>query len=174
MVLHADSICLKSGVLSALSGVGTATTTISQSTISDPLDVARYDPFACNAAMSLLSIPSMCDIPPFNADAKWRSAMNKGDIAQIRKVLTSSYLTPLDGMRLLQSIQIFEQNKLYDDAYIYATELVAFNPESFDAWRTMLTVTKSTQDEKDNAMKQMQRLDPKNKELFTSKWQKYL
>ncbi len=108
-------------------------------------------------------------VPPFNADAQWRSGMNKGDIVQIRKALTSTYMTPLDTMRLLQSIQILEQNKLYDDAYNYARQLVEFNPESFDAWRTMLTVSKSTPEEKNAAMKQMQRLDPKNKELFAAK-----
>jgi O-antigen ligase len=108
-------------------------------------------------------------IPPFNADMQWREGMNKGDITQIRKALTSSYLTPLDSTRLIQSIDILEQNKLYDDAYIYAKQLVNFNPDSFDAWRIMLLISKSTQDEKNIAMKEMQRLDPKNKELFTAK-----
>lgn len=114
-------------------------------------------------------IGALIFVPPFNADAQWRSGMNKGDIVQIREALTSTYMTPRDSMRLLQSIQILEQNKLYDDAYIYAKELVRFNPESFDAWRTMLTVSKSTAEEKNAAMKQMQLLDPKNKELFTAK-----
>jgi len=72
-------------------------------------------------------------------------------------------------MRLIQSIQILEENQLFDDAYTYAKELVKLNPESFDAWRVMLVVTKSTQDEKNLAMKEMQKLDPKNKELFAAK-----
>lgn len=108
-------------------------------------------------------------IPPFNADVQWRTGMVKGDAAQIRKALESKYMTPMDSMRLIQSIQILEQNQLTDDAYTFAKTLVAFNPESFDAWRTLLAVTKSTQEEKNAAMKQMQRLDPKNKELFTAK-----
>ena len=95
--------------------------------------------------------------------------MVKGDAAQIRKALKSSYMTPLDTMRLIQSIQILEQNKLTDDAYFYAKEVVKFNPGSFDAWRSLLAVSKSTQEEKNFAMKQMQILDPKNKELFTAK-----
>jgi hypothetical protein len=33
----------------------------------------------------------------------------------------------------------------------------------------MLAVSKSTQEEKNAAIKQMQRLDPKNKELFVTK-----
>ena len=114
-------------------------------------------------------IGALIFVPPFNADVQWRSGMVKGDITQIRKALTSAYLTPLDSMRFIQSIQILEDNQLSDDAYKYAKDLVKFNPESFDAWRTLLTVTKSTQEEKNQAMKQMQRLDPKNKELFTSK-----
>ena len=95
--------------------------------------------------------------------------MNKGDVVQIRKALESKYMTPTDTMRLMQSIQILEQNQLTDEAYKFAKELVAFNPESFDAWRVLLTVTKSTQEEKNLAMKEMQKLDPKNKELFTAK-----
>ena len=108
-------------------------------------------------------------VPPFNADVQWRSGVVKGDAAQIRKALTSTYLTPLDSTRLVQSIDILEQNKLYDDAYTYAKKLVELNPNSFDAWRIMLLISKSTQDEKNIAMKEMQRLDPKNKELFTAK-----
>lgn len=114
-------------------------------------------------------IGALLFVPPFNADVQWRSGLVKGDITQIRKALTSAYLTPLDSMRFIQSIQILEQNQLTDDAYKYAQELVKFNPESFDAWRTLLTVSKSTQEEKNQAMKQMQRLDPKNKELFAAK-----
>jgi hypothetical protein len=114
-------------------------------------------------------IGALIFVPPFNADAQWRTGMNKGDVVQIRKALTSTYMTPSDSMRLIQSIQILEQNQLFDDAYVYAKELVKLNPESFDAWRIMLTVTKSTQEEKNLAMKEMQKLDPKNKELFTAK-----
>lgn len=114
-------------------------------------------------------IGALIFVPPFNADVQWRSGIVKGDITQIRKALTSAYLTPLDSMRFIQSIQILEDNQLTDDGYKYAKDLVKFNPESFDAWRTLLAVTKSTQEEKNEAMKQMQRLDPKNKELFTSK-----
>ena len=105
-------------------------------------------------------------VPPFNADAQWRSGMVKGDAAQIRKALKSTYMTPLDNMRLINSVQILEQNKLTDDAYFYAKEAVKLNPESFDAWRTLLSATKATQEEKNFAMERMQILDPKNKELF--------
>ena len=114
-------------------------------------------------------IGALIFVPPFNADAQWRTGMVKGDAAQIRKALKSSYMTPLDTMRLIQSIQILEQNKLSDDAYFYAKEVVKLNPGSFDAWRSLLAVSKSTQEEKNFAMKQMQILDPKNKELFTAK-----
>ena len=114
-------------------------------------------------------IGALVFIPPFNTDVQWRSGVVKGDAAQIKKALTSSYLTPSDTSHLLQSVQILEQNKLYDEAYFYAKQLVNFNPESFDAWRTISLITKSTQEEKNIAMKEMQRLDPKNKELFTAK-----
>jgi hypothetical protein len=114
-------------------------------------------------------IGALVFIPPFNTDVQWRSGVVKGDAAQIKKALTSSYLTPSDTSHLLQSVQILEQNKLYDEAYFYAKQLVNFNPESFDAWKTISLISKSTQEEKNIAMKEMQRLDPKNKELFTAK-----
>jgi hypothetical protein len=161
---------LLSGALVSYERITREQTNISQSNTGSKIKREKNQFFSASLVAGIGGvIGALIFVPPFNADAKWRSGMTKGDVALIRKALTSTYMTPLDTMRLIQSIQILEQNKLYDDAYIYAKDLVAFNPESFDAWRTMLAVTKSTQDEKNAAMKQMQRLDPKNKELFIAK-----
>ena len=114
-------------------------------------------------------IGALIFVPSFNADAQWRAGVVKGNAAQIKKALTPTYLTPRDTSHLLQTVQILEQNKLYDEAYFYAKELVKFNPDNFDAWNSLSLVSKSTQEEKNIAKKEMQRLDPKNKELFTAK-----
>ena len=37
-----------------------------------------------------------------------------------------------------------------------------FNPDNFDAWRVLYSVSKSTQEEKAEALAQMKRLDPNN------------
>lgn len=108
-------------------------------------------------------------IPPFNADVQWRSGMVKGNSAQIRKALTSTYMTPSDSMRLIQSVEILEQNKFYDEAYFYAKQAVKLNPQSFDSWKVLMSVSKSTEADKKYALSQLQILDPKNKELFATK-----
>jgi hypothetical protein len=103
--------------------------------------------------------------PPVSADAKFRSALNSSQIAKIEEVLTSSYLTPTDTFRLLNAIQILEQNKLFDLSYKYSKKAVEFNPESFDAWKIFYSISKSTVEEKKQAKLKMIALDPLNKAL---------
>ena len=84
----------------------------------------------------------------------------------IRDSLTPSYLAPRDSQRLAQAVLLFENSKLYDQAYKYAKEGVAFNPNYFDAWRVLYSISKSTQDEKALALKNMKRLDPHNPDVL--------
>ena len=83
-------------------------------------------------------------------------------LTQLKVALEQSYLTPADTNRLLNAISILENSKLPDVAYEYAKKAVEFNPESFDSWRTLYAVTNSTPADKELAMTNMKRLDPKN------------
>jgi hypothetical protein len=103
--------------------------------------------------------------PPISADAKFQSAMKSANIVNIETSLKSSYLTPTDTVRILNAVQIFEQNKFYDLSYKYVKIAVAFNPENYDSWRSLYLVKNSTVQDKTEAKKHMILLDPLNAEL---------
>ena len=104
--------------------------------------------------------------PPYSADVKWKSAATSGNVEQVERALIPSYLNPQNTARYASATQLFESNKLYDQAYKYAKIGVEFNPDSFDAWKLLYYVQKSTQVDKDLAKQNLERLDPKNKMIF--------
>ena len=103
-------------------------------------------------------------LPPFNADSAWAKATSSGDLEATKKSLVSSYMTPTNVSRMVNSVQLFENNKLYDLALEYARETVAYNPDYFDGWRVLYAVTNSTAADKQSAKENMIRLDPLNTE----------
>ena len=111
-------------------------------------------------------IGALITVPPMSADMKWRAALKAQNVQQVEAALTPSYLAPRDSARLAQAVLLFENSKLPDLAYKYAKEAVAFNPNYFDAWRVLYSISKSTQAEKDQALKEMKRLDPLNPDVL--------
>jgi hypothetical protein len=109
-----------------------------------------------------LVVGALIVVPPLSADMKWRSALSTNDLTQLKLALEPSYMTPSDTNRLLNMVSILENSKLPDVAYEYAKKAVEFNPESFDSWRTLYAITNSTAQDKELAMTNMKRLDPKN------------
>jgi hypothetical protein len=104
-------------------------------------------------------------VPPLNADLKWKSAASAGNLPGIEKVLQPSYLMPYDSNRNSTIVLSLEQSKLYDQAVKYARFNVEYNPESFDAWRTLYSLSLTTPEEKIKAKAQLIRLDPLNPEI---------
>jgi O-antigen ligase len=111
-------------------------------------------------------VGALIAVPPLAADAKWRGALKAQNVQQVETALTPSYLTPRDSQRLAQAVLLFENSKLYDQAYKYALEGVKFNPNYFDAWRVLYSISKSSQTEKDEALMNMKRLDPFNPDVL--------
>ena len=107
-------------------------------------------------------------VPPLSGDMKWKSALTSSDLTQLKLALEPSYLTPTDTNRLLSMVSILENSKLPDVAYEYAKKAVEFNPESFDSWRNLYLVTNSTPADKELALTNMKRLDPKNTNVLNS------
>jgi O-antigen ligase len=101
-------------------------------------------------------------IPPFAADAAWRTALNKGDGTAITKVAEQ---WPRDTYRITQIAIALEGSGLVDQSLNLARENVKFDPRSFDAWRVLSQVTKSTPEEKARSIEMMHKLDPLNTEL---------
>jgi O-antigen ligase len=111
-------------------------------------------------------IGALIAVPPLSGDSKWRSAATSQSAQNIQAVLVPSYLAPEDTYRYISAVQAFESSKLYDLAYQYAQAAVKFNPDSFDSWRVLNAISKSTQADKDLALANMKRLDPKNPDVL--------
>lgn len=111
-------------------------------------------------------IGALIAVPPMSADMKYKSALKSQNVQQVEAALTPSYLAPRDSSRLAQAVLLFENSKLPDLAYKYAKEGVSFNPDYYDAWRVLYAVTKATPEDKELALKNMKRLDPKNPDVL--------
>jgi len=112
-----------------------------------------------------LVVGALIAVPPMSADMKWKSALTAQNVTQVEAALAPSYLAPRDSARMAQAVILFENSKLPDLAYKYALEGVAFSPTYFDAWRVLYGATKATQADKDLALANMKRLDPKNPDV---------
>jgi O-antigen ligase len=111
-------------------------------------------------------VGALIAVPPMAADITWKSALKAQNLQQVEAALTPSYLKPRDSARLAQAVLLLENSKLPDLAYKYAKEGVAFNPDYFDAWRVFYSVSKATQEDRDLALANMKRLDPKNPDVL--------
>lgn len=101
-------------------------------------------------------------VPPYSADAKWRSALTSQNAQTLEEALVPGYLNPQNSYKYANVVQLMENSKLYDLAYKYAQIGVQFNPDNFDAWRVFYSISKSSAAEKAEALAQMKRLDPNN------------
>jgi hypothetical protein len=109
-----------------------------------------------------LVVGALLAVPPLSADMRWSTALKSGSVETVESALQPSYLNPANVNKYLQAIQLFESNQLPDYAYKYAKIAVEFNPNSFDSWKLLYYITKSTQADKDLSLNNMKRLDPKN------------
>ena len=101
-------------------------------------------------------------VPPYSADAKWRSALSSQNAQTLEEALVPGYLNPANSYKYASAVQLMENSKLYDLAYKYAQISVQFNPDNFDSWKTFYFITNSSAAEKAIALENMKRLDPNN------------
>lgn len=104
--------------------------------------------------------------PPYSSDSKWKSALGSGSLEQVETALEPGYMNPQNSFRYATASQLFESNNLTDQAYKYAKIGIVFNPDSFDAWKMLYYIKRSTQEDRDLARKNLLRLDPMNKNIF--------
>jgi hypothetical protein len=101
-------------------------------------------------------------VPPYSADAKWRTALSTQNALKVEEALVPSYLNPINSYKYANAVQLLEGSKLFDLALKYAQMGVEFNPNNFDAWRVLYFISKSSAEEKALALENMKRLDPNN------------
>jgi hypothetical protein len=104
-------------------------------------------------------------VPPLSADTKWRSAIESKDANKVIVTLESNYMNPTDSARLVQAVSLFANSNLLDQARQVALKGIEFNPDYFDAWAQLYSLTNSTEAEKALAFENMKRLDPRNPDV---------
>ena len=107
-------------------------------------------------------------LPPLTADVKWRSSQNTRTLSALEGAMTSSYFNPPNSTKYLNTIQLLEGSQLFEQAHKYAREAVTWNPDAFDLWKVLYLIKNSTQAEKDEALKNMRRLDPLNPDVTST------
>jgi hypothetical protein len=108
-------------------------------------------------------------VPPLSADMKWQEAQKSQDANRLAALVTPSYLNPINSFELANIVGVFESNNLGEMAHKVALEAVKFNPNSFESWRNLSLLSKSTEAEKALAFSNMKRLDPLNTTIGTAK-----
>jgi hypothetical protein len=104
-------------------------------------------------------------VPPYSADTKWRSALASQSVEQVEAALAPSYLNPMNSYKYANAVQLLESSKLTDLALKYAKIGVEFNPDHFDSWKLLYFITASSPEDKELALENMKRLDPKNPDV---------
>ena len=105
-------------------------------------------------------------VPPLSADTKWRTAISSNDANKVLASLESGYLSPTDSARYTQAVQLFASSNLMDQAREIALKAVEFNPDYFDAWAQLHSLSNSTDAERAQALENMKRLDPRNPDVL--------
>ena len=109
-----------------------------------------------------LVIGGLIACPPYTADNKWRDALSSSSVEQLEAALVPGYLNPANSNKYASAVGIFEKSQFPDQAYKYAKIAVEFNPNDFDSWKILYLISKSSPEEKENALANMKRLDPLN------------
>ena len=96
---------------------------------------------------------------------RWREAQLSQDVAKVEASLKPSYMNPLSTYKIINVVGVLETNGFHDLAYKYALEAVRFNPNSFESWKTLSILSKSTDRDVSMALERMLKLDPLNPDL---------
>ena len=100
--------------------------------------------------------------PVLNSDLIWGKAIRSRTIEDYEKALSPGLLNPLNTSRINLAVQTFASSNMPDLALKYAKFGVKFNENNYDGWRQIYFISTSTQSDKDEALKNLNRLDPKN------------
>jgi O-antigen ligase len=104
-------------------------------------------------------------VPPLSSDMAWTSALRSQNLATVEAALVPTYLHPQNSLRYAQAVQTMKQSKLFDKEHQYALVGVKFNPDYFEAWKSLYFATNATPEEKVLALQNLKRLDPLNSDV---------
>jgi hypothetical protein len=126
------------------------------------VNIASSTPATSLAIFVGLVLGLALGLPPFVADAKFRSALSS---ASASALASSATTWPMDIIRLEQGAIIMKNSKLEPQTLLLAERAVGEDPHSYTAWLLIYTSTVSTAKQKAAALVHMKYLDPQNHAL---------
>ena len=103
--------------------------------------------------------------PALNAETTWQSAQQSRNLETIKKALTPSFMNPESSLKYAQAVDLFQRNNLLDLAHEYSLKGTEYNPDYFDGWKQLYYLPNVSMAEKNEAFKNMTRLDPLNPDV---------
>lgn len=107
--------------------------------------------------------------PPLSADMKWRKAQTSQNAKLFEEALQPSFMNPMNSFKINNIVGLFETSGLTDLAHTYGLKATEFNKDSFEAWRNLSQLSKTTDAERQEAFANMKRLDPRNTTIGAAK-----
>ena len=110
-------------------------------------------------------VGALIAVPPLSADMAFASATKSGNFELVKSALAPSYLHPESSARIVNLVQILENSKLSEQAREFALTAVRYNPNDFNSWLALYSIQASTEEEKAEALENLNRLDPLNSDV---------
>jgi O-antigen ligase len=101
-------------------------------------------------------------LPPFIADAQFRSTVLKGEITKIESALQR---WPQNVSNMNFASDLFRKGGFPDQALDMARKAVALNPRNFEAWQQIFLSQNAPEAERNAALIKMREMDPFNSTL---------
>ena len=103
--------------------------------------------------------------PAINAENTWQSATQSRNLENVKKALVPTFMNPASSYKYAQAVGLLQDSNLLDLAHQYSLEATVFNPDYFDAWKQLYYLRNATDEEKNEAIMNMTRLDPLNPDV---------
>ena len=101
-------------------------------------------------------------LPPYVAAAKYMTALETSNPTVFQE---AAYIWPIDPSRMIQIAMTLNENKLEDQGLEVALDAVKKFPNNYSVWSTLDAMKSATSEQKAQAQKEMNRLDPLNPNL---------
>jgi O-antigen ligase len=127
-----------------------------------PVKLSNRDASEILAVSAGLIIGLIISLPPFIADAQFRSTVLKGDITKIESALQR---WPQNVSNMNFASDLFRKGGFPDQALNMARKAVALNPRNFEAWQQIFLSQNAPEAERNAALMKMREMDPFNSTL---------
>jgi O-antigen ligase len=128
----------------------------------EQIKLANKDALEALAVSAGLIIGLIISLPPFIADAQFRSSVSKGEITGIESALQR---WPQNVSNMNFASDLFRKGGFPDQALSMAKQAVTLNPRNFEAWQQIFLSQNATEVERKTALEKMREFDPFNRTL---------